>query len=728
MALRGLRIWTHFKKRWVRRMFFAGGLLLLLALLLCLLPSLVNKRNLRATVRDWTVARLENSCPASVGGVDLALRINGRTDLYVHDYELDSPNPRFDLPWLYVDTFRASAPMYTLLGGIPADPVVQVRDGVLRLVWDSRDHFNLSGLALDSGGWTLPFMRHMEIGTIDFQLMKCRVIFSRPDLSGQLRLDGHLRVDANRSRLDFLSQEGIFELKTPSGRELLPITCSLSRAEYDRRQQRLTALTGAVKNVPLRLATLLVPELPLKDAAATATGAVSGDGRRWTFDGQIRGLGLTEFSDELGAQFGIETDEGNGQTVRLELRELIRRDSVAIAGAGSAPKILPPASGAPAFALAARRDGKGSWQGVSAYCARLDLDALAAGKEHPWLDYLAGNFRSARIEGDQVRLAGLELGKVSLDILSAPERTVNVSLSGEIAGGRLALLARQIPLNGGGRPRTVLGSLHIPNAADTILRFSGLLPPVLQCSPVSGSGELTIKYDAAKRQTEPEAPGASGASDKRDARTARDAAAVLPALGAERTALKTALQEAAFVLRLDLQNVRLPALTGGALIQELAGLPRRMVELENLCRRAQIKEQPALALPSDGWEHLEFSALQISYDIAPGGRQQLRSIIGVSPQLGRIEGSGTQGEDGTLRLRFVVKDLPAATGTENPDLSASVRAALARVIGEQGLRIDCLISEKPGTSKVEAPYVQEVFRVWSESAGKAAAGTSGGGK
>lgn len=714
MALRGLRIWVYFKKRWVRRLCVAGGVFLLLALLLSIMPSLVNKRSLRAKVRDWTIARLDQSCPVSVGEVDLALRINGRTDLYIHNYELDTPNPRFDLPWLFVDTFRASAPAYALLGGVGTDPVVQVRDGVLRLMWDQRGNFNLSGLTVDPAGWQPPVMQHMRIGTIDVQFQKCRVVVARPDLSGQLRVEGHLRVEEGRSRLEFLTQDGVFEMKTQSGRELKTISCSVSRAEYDRRQQRLTALSGAVKNVPLRLAELLMPQLPLRNSDATATGAISVDGKRWSFDGQVRGLGLSEFGEEVGAQFSVEAAPEGGRTVRLELRELLRKDPAS--ALTPAEKVIAGSTGAPSLAIAARRDAAGAWQGLSAYCARLDLDALAQRQEHPWLEYLARNFRSARIDGDRVRLAGFELGKVALDMMPTPDGTANVSLNGEIAGGRLALLAKQMPL-GGGRPQSVLGSLIIPNAADTLLRFSGLLPPVLQCSPIGGSGELTIRYDAQPASAGEAAGGSGAASDKRDGRAGREPVAA-GAAASDQAALKSALRESAFELRLDLQKVRIPALTGGALVQELAGVPRRLVELENLCRRAQIRQQPALPVPPEGWEQLDFSALQISYDIAPGGQQRLHGVLAQSPQLGQLEGTGVPGDDGTLRIRFVIRNLPDGVVAKNAGLSPAVRAALAQVMRERGLRIECHVGDKPGTGTVEPLYMQDVFRVWSESAGK----------
>lgn len=693
MALRRLKLWTYIRKRWVRRLLGWGALFTIAALLVGMLPLLVNKRILRTKVREWAVDRLALSSPVSVGKVDLALRMNGRTDFYVHDFELDTPNPRFDLPWLFVDTFRASAPVYTLLGGFCADPVVQVRDGVLRLEWDNEGAFNLSGLHFEEGGWTTPVMRHMNIGTIDFLLMQWRVVLKRQDLSGVLRLDGHLRVDEKVVRLDFISRNSPFELHTPVGREIVDLSCSISRLEIERRNHRVRVLSGAVSNFPIRLAEIIMPTLPLPGSTATATGAVHGDGRRWSFDGQLSGIEIPGFSNVLMAQAQLATDDEKQQTFRLELR---RKPDLGLAGKVDAQL--------PDFALAAQRAAGKGWQTLSVYASRLDLDRLATEKTHPWLEYIAANFSSAHIEGGQVRLVGFELGRVALDLLAVNPSTVNISLNGEIAGGKLALLARQVPLSGSGRPRSVLGSLSIPNAADTILRFSGLLPPVLQCSPVRGHGELAIQYDDQKHLFDEK----GGTHQPESVSTGTS----VKNMGGD---LKSALQEASFGLRLDLQDVAISTLTGGAMVQELAGLPRRMIEMENLCRRAQIKPQPELPPSVENIEVLEFSSLQISYDITPNGKRQLRGLLGISPQLGRLEGVGVEGEDGTLRIHFVLKEIPVKMGTENPALSRSVRAALAGLLAEKGLRIDCVVSDKPADSMVEPLYMQDMFRVWSES-------------
>lgn len=637
---------------WRRRLGCGLAVVLLVLFVAWLLPKMFNKRVIRAKTTDWAVRLFDFSSPASIGKVDLALRINGRTDLYVHDFELDTPNPRFDRPWLQVDTFRASAPVYTLLGGVSVEPVIQVRDGILRLEWDKRGNFNLAGLRLENEAGHMPIMNHLNIKGMEFALMKNRVIIENESLAGLLLFDGRLRVEGDELRLALRTESAKFELRGRGGgtRERFNSSIDISECAYSLTAQKLTALRAKITNIPLSWLNGFAPDLPLLAPGATTAGELYGAAGVLRYSGQVTGFASVVLPEKMG----------------VELEFIPGREK------GAFNLLLKDGEGGQAYSLQAARDATG-WQTLKISCSRLNLQNFTATDEMNWLGTLFRFFRAARVEIGQTRYSGLDIGKISLDIVPATDRTANLSLSGEIAGGKLAVLARRIPLDREAYPESLIGSLSIPDARDTIMRFSGLFPPVLQCTPTGGSGELVLSYDT-------------------------------PAAGSETPRLR---------LRLELKNIRIPALTGGELVQELTLLPRRMVELENLCRRAQIRQPEALPLPAEGIQYLNFESLQASYDIAPDERGRLRGLLAQSAELGPIEAVGSGETDKSFRLLLVLRFPPAALTAANPLLSRELKTALAQVINDSGLKIECEITPEGG--KVTPLYIQDVFRVWSEN-------------
>lgn len=637
---------------WRKRLGCGLAVLLLVLFIAWLLPKMFNKRVIRAKTTDWAVRLFDHTSPGSIGKVDLALRVNGRTDLYIHDFELDTPNPRFDRPWLQVDTFRASAPVYALLGGVRVEPVVQVRDGILRLEWDRGGNFNLTGLRLDGAAGRMPVMNHLNLGGMEFALMKNRVVIEHESLAGLLVFDGLLRVEGEELRLALRTQSAKFELRgSGTGtRERFNSGVAISECTFDLLAQKFTTLRAKITNIPLSWLNEFAPDLPLLTPGATTTGELHGAAGVLRYSGQVTGFASVVLPEKMSAEIEFIPDPDKGEF------SLLLKDG----------------EGGQSYSLQAARDTTG-WQTLKINCSSLNLQNFTATDEMNWLGTLFRFFRAARVEIGQTRYSGLDIGKISLDIVPAADRTANLSLSGEIAGGKLAVLARRIPLDREAYPESLLGSLSIPDARDTIMRFSGLFPPVLQCTPTSGSGELVLSYDA-------------------------------PAAGSEVPRLR---------LRLDLKNIRIPALTGGELVQELTLLPRRMIELENLCRRAQIRQPEALTLPADGIQYLNLESLQASYDIAPDERGRLRGLLAQSTELGPIEVIGSGETDKTFRLLLVLRFPPAALTAANPLLSRELKTALAQVINDSGLKIECEIA--PGGGKVTPLYIQDVFRVWSEN-------------
>lgn len=628
-----------------------------------LLPHCVNKKALSQRLQKWLEAACGETSPASAGGIDVALRAHGRADLYLQNVELEAPNPAFPFPWLQVATVRASAPVYELWGGIRASATVQLRHPTLRLQWDGNGNGNLDGLELRPRA-PLPF-HGFSLGDLRLQVTDGKVLMNHPLLELEAAVSGEAELRTiGHDHLRLQDVEVAFRFREAPGRPPRRGSLRLRKGAWHYETAPATpTFELEFAGLPLRLANLALPGLPTLPSGATLGGAVTEHAGETEFVGEVAGNPLPVLPERFGARLRC-AHAGKTRRYGLTLRHLSPGAAPAAAGLGD------DADGA--FARLTWEIAKGRPGKLRGEFPLLDLRADPRRLAPAWVAPLARAFPAARLEIGRLLFDGFSFQDVAMDVKTRKGGKADVSAECLVAGGKMLVSAEGLPL-AGGLPASFRTVLDVPAIGDTLLYFSGLLPPLFSASPLRGKGQAALTYSAA-----PNGP-------------------------------------ASLELRLALEDVSIPALTAGAALQALNGLRAGMTEVENMVRRAAVTPRPARPPElGDGPEALEFSSVLARYAVAAGGERRLEGLEAVCPRLGVVTATGASTPDGAFRLSLVVRQVPEAILS---GLSPDVRAAAEAVLADTGLRLECLATPKGG--KVERQYVQDVFRRWLETAAPA---------
>lgn len=627
-----------------------------------LLPHCVNKKTLGRRLQSWMEAACGETSPASFESIDVALRAHGRADLYLHDVELEAPNPAFPFPWLQVATVRASAPVYELWGGIRAAVAVQLRRPTLRLQWDEAGNGNLDGLELRPRA-PLPFKRFSP-GDLLLQVMNGKVIVDHPLLDLEAIVNGAAELRTiGRDHLRLQGADAAFRYREVQGQA--PRRGSLRMRKGAWHYETAPAAPTfemEFSGLPLRLANLALPGLPTLPPGATLGGSLTEHAGETEFDGEVAGNALPLLPERFGARLRC-AHGGKSQRYDLTLRRL----------SPGAPAAAPFGGGEDwAFARLTWEIAKGRPGKLRGEFPLLDLRADPRRLAPAWAALLARAFPAAHLEIGRLLFDGFSFQNVAMDVKAGKGGKADVSAECLVAGGKMLVSAGGLPL-GGGLPASFRTVLDVPAVGDTLLYFSGLLPPLFSASPLRGKGQAALDYSA---------PGGG---------------------------------PAALELRLALEGVSIPTLTAGAALQALNDLREGMNEAENMARRAAVTPRPPRPPElAEGPETLEFTSVLARYSVTAGGARRLEGLEAVCPRLGVVTGVGASTPDGAFRLSLVVRKAPAEVLA---GLSPDVRAAAEAVMADKGLRLECLATPEGG--KVERQYVQDVFRRWLEAAAPA---------
>lgn len=622
---------------------------LLYCLLAWFLPKLVNKDIYQMQIRDWLEGSLNETSPVSIDHIDLALRLNGRSDLYIHEPEFASPTPFFALPWLSIDNIRASAQVYDLWGGLEASPVIQLRDAILNLQWDKNGRSNLDGLEISKKDLTPPILSNIDITKCTFELMKNRIFLDHPQLGFNLRFNGQLSFKDNLTNFKAAPFSNNFYVTHEGGKARIRSQVHLKSLSCDLATEKFAAVNLNVDNLPLRIINLISTNLPLIPPTATVSGTLSTDADNLIFSGSISGIDLPPLPST--------------GDLKLTFKNPTLRDyeGVALVISDDQNTLL-------GFESNVQKDK--SWGPASFYFAAFDIDHLLSGTNPEWLKYLCKIFPAAKINAGAAKISDFDIGSVELNIVPSKNGFANISLDGNIAGGKLSLIARNTPLSEKKLPESVLAILDIPDAGDTLLRFNKAIPKILSCSPTDGNGQIAVTYDPKRSQEE---------------------------------------SDTVFSLQLNLKDVIIPTLSGGKAIQELAALTRGLQQLAALCQQAKGTEGDKVIINPQGLSRLRFSSLQVMYEVISGNKGKINGLLAKSPDIGDISASGGYTENGLFRITFHISNIPEKI-LHNAGLSPDIRKALNTVVKRDGLRILCTDDEY--TSQVDNLYIQDIFKEW----------------
>lgn len=612
---------------------------------------MVDKNRLRSNITDWVKDKFGYQSQASTGEVDLALRLNGRADMYIHDFELDTPDAHFALPWLYVDTFRLSAPVYSLFGGVEVEPVVQVRDAILRMRWDQAGRMNLSGLKWRRDDWDRPFLRGMNISSISFPLINSRLHISKSGFDFSGRINGVANLDKNTLGFKF-DMPSVIMMSDQGVRRKFVCSLDIKEGECDFSSGELKRLMASVKNIPLSVVSAFSEHVMGFPSDALFSGEISADAGEWKLSGGLTGLDLLVFNGAVKVKAGWQLEGINLDSFKAEF------------SAEDTPSVM---------AIACSRNQQGKWKNFDAYLNSFDLSLAKNVQLESWLGYISRHFESLNVNCDYLSYGRFTLQKVAANILLRKNGMGDVSLSGEIGGGSASVVAKDFSISKIDLPNSLLGVVTIKDAGRTLPYFTRFIPDVFNFTPTRGTGEMTFSYDR-------------GGS--------------LPGAGVS------------YSVQLQLKDVVVAVVAGGGLLSTLSEVNNHLLAAENLCRRARINGKATVVKSSNLFSQLHFKSIKLSYEISPGGLGRLIGLVASSDELGDIEAVGAEHTDGSFRMRLFLKNIPAALVDKNTALSPEVKAITTDLAKNDGLRFEC-ISSQTG-SKVEPVFVEDIFRIWSE--------------
>lgn len=426
-----------------------------------LLPHLLNKKALNKYLRSWLEASFAYTTPVGLETVDVALRQNGRLDLYLQELELDAPNPAFAFPWLKISTVRTSVMIYELWNNIAAQ--IQLRHAILRLQWDEKNQCNLDNLSI-AKNTAFPFAQFSR-GDFDFKLMNAKIILEHPllklngEMNGEilLRTIGFDRVGWRELNIHAqFSEHGTRAVKK----------CSLRSKNgwwHYEVAPTLPTYEIAINNLPLRVANIIMPTLPTFPAGSVLNGVLFEHAGEMEFRGEVNGFITTNTPLVF-----RRLSEANIETYKLELYNGVNLASV--------------------FSWEKRHQETQTLHGEITH-----LNLSATNFSPSWLYGLGKIFPSARLTLAQVIWRNINFSQVQIDVIPTADEQVDLFAESVVAGGKISLLLKGWKLNDE-LPESFSAALEVPALGETLLHFANLLPPIFQINPVRGSGKATLRY------------------------------------------------------------------------------------------------------------------------------------------------------------------------------------------------------------------------------------------
>ncbi len=677
----------YVRNRWTYRLIL---LLLIVAgyrMLLEVVPRLVETRPIRAELRDWAEGQLQYKAAVELGNMDLAMKFNGDSLLYVHDVRIDAPNPAALQPCLDVDRLRLRTPLYTLGGIFAAVPELELREAQLRIEWDAAGQFNLAGLiepVAEPVNATLPPFFGVRARQMRMLLRDCEVIVndSRRHLRLDIPLGGEFIMDLRDGRLFGSIAETVFSCRglcvgdddTPKCHGRVTDLRVRLRPATGGWPLRLERIAGETRDLPLQMVGFFMSGCPEPPSSARFSGAFAFSPGAWRCKGMLSGAPVPQFglpatyAIELSRSMSDEDSGGGNKGVRFKVR----------ARNGQRDLLL----------LETAPEADGEFGELRGWCAALNLDHAAIREPGcDWLLSLLRRFPRLRLNIGEMRLANLRIRNANAVVTPRASSCVDVDLEGSFAGGEVVVAAQMLPMSETGRrgePPTYTVEMTVPDITKMPKALRRLLPSALHCTPVAGDGTIRIS---------------SGFNEE--------------------------MAASAWSLAVELRDLSVETDGAGLVLRELARLPMAMTKVENLRRRSlnALRTEtplPEVAVPQTRLSVLTFRTLTVRIGNGSDGEPLCR-LSAVSPEFGLIEGEGRREGEG-YRLTLALRQTPSALFKDNPTLSEETRRAILRTSRTRGLRFDFFFGDAGETSR--ARFVQDVFNAWVEAQARAE-GTSG---
>ena len=615
--------------------------------LIGLASELVDQKTIEKDLKNWFEKSLNYSTYVNIDHTDTALRSDWRTDLYIHELEIASPNPTFVLPVLSVDTIRASSSFYSLFGGVKSQPVIQIRDGILNIQRDKAGNYNISGLESSIQEKAPDFLPFIDISSIDFALMNCKVLLTLLDSTASININGNLLAKDNLLTLKGFCKNAKFTKTVDEVTKTYETDINIHQFTINRKNRQIIKSNITVENMPTTVLKMLYPELPELPTGLSFSGIIKTKEESLLFLGQLENINIPQLPRYLDIK----------ATINRNILNTTEFFSIEVSTIGQ--NIL---------TLKSNKSKNNEWDTFKIFISSFNVNKLFSSSESYWLNYLVSKFSAINLLSSSATISNFNIGEAIIRIVKSDEGEANISLEGIIADGKLTLFAKNISLTNTDLPETVMATLEIKDTASTLVKFSKMLPEILDCTPTSGKGELAILYKWDKNNSE---------------------------------SSQTKVQ-------LKLEDVTIPTLSSGAAITNISSIPKKLNKLNKLCF------DPLRALQMNGAElinplsKISLTSLIVSYE-TNNNHIILSDIEAKCKEIGNIKGKLSNLENGKLKLVLDFYNLPAET-IKLAKLSKTSKNAFFKYIKSKPLRIELI--EGKEISNRENMFVENIYKKW----------------
>ncbi len=627
-------------------------LVLLYFLFIGIVSELMDQNAVEQDIKKWFEESLNYSTYVNIDHTDTALRSDWRSDLYIHELEIASPDPEFILPLLSVDTVRASSGLLSLFGGVKANPVIQLRDGILNIQKNSEDTYNFSGLETRFSGYSrLSFLPHINIGSIDYVLMSNKVFIDTPPYSAEIPLSGDLIVKDNILTFKTLAPKAKFTRNDDGIIRTTNTSINVTDLSVDLHNKDIKKCHIDVENLPCYILNIIHPEMPPLPNGLSFSGNILLQDSEIILAGQLENQRI----NNLPRYMDIKAKMNHNLLHSLE--------TISIEISNHKQNIL---------TLNSSKTPEGNWNPLKLFISTLDINQLLSNSESFWLNYLVSTFPAINSIASSANISNFDIGEAVMSIIKNKAGITNISLDGMVAGGKLNLLANNVSLTGKRLPETVMATLEIKDTANTLLSFSKNLPTFLDCTPTRGKGELAIIY---KR------------SDNDDAK-------------------------AHTKVQLKLKDVVIPSLGSGIVVNKLSQLPAILHKLNKLCIIPKTEEKAVTPEIIEPFSEITLNTLIVSYETSNNDEIRLSSIEAESSELGSIQGRLFKVSSKALKFILNLYNIPAST-LKKAKLTSESLSAYQEYTQSHPLQIELI--DGNNIENEENIFIEDIYRNWLTS-------------
>lgn len=632
----------------LRRLVIISAIIAMYFIFISLVSEIVDQRAIEQEVKDWFEGSLNYATYVDIDHTDTALRSDWRTDLYIHEFEIASPNPSYVLPLISVDTIRASSNFYSLFGGVSAEPIVQIRDGLLNIEQMSDGTYNFASINPTTNLPNPNFVPNIDIASIDFILMNCIVKAKVSGISATIPISGRLQLKNDNIILKSSSKNCKFNTSHNGVEKNYKSNIYVRNLIVNKASKEIISCDIALEDVPATTLNMIIPILPKLPTGLNLTGNITTIGNAIVFNGQAENLTIPSMPGFF--EIRVSTNRSFLTKPEYYFVELSYNHTQLLT-------------------IKAQSSPEGKWEPLKLYFSKINIDDLLAGSDSDWLNYFINNFPAMHAVASSALLANFDIGEAVFNVIKSSTGTTDISLDGNIASGKLTLLARDISLTNSRLPKTVMATLEIKDAADTLLKFSKNLPHVLDCTPKRGSGEIALLYQRSDNDS----------------------------------------TEDAIKVQLHLEDVVLPTLSSGEAVSALSQLPINLNRLNKLCRKPDISLTEASTDLIDSFSEITFDTLSVTYETSTDDKIRLSSIDAESKELGNLQGKLYKIGEDSLQLQLNISNIPQET-FERARLSNESLKAVSNFKENNSLKINLIENHHKIT--IENLYIENIYSDW----------------